>query len=978
MLGPTKSEFASKPGLSEPLPFQRRTKDANPTAVESFRRRFLPSSVTIAIVALTIAIKMALFHTMLFESPILLLFSAIAFAAWYGGFTQGMLALVLALVFVLYYALVLSTANLPVDVWLMRIALLVIDGFVISLVCAKLRSASQTAKNAAHEAAVNDNRFKSIFASDMIGIIFFEFDGRILDANDYALNMLGIGRAELKSGALTWQMFTPEDHIQVSLDALEALKLSGTAKPFEKDYLRRDGSRRSCSVSATVVGNNQIVSFVLDITDSKRVQIARLSESQIFLDSVIENIPNMIFVKEAKDLRFVRFNKAGEKLLGYSRDQLLGRNDHDLFPKEQAETFTKADRQVLRRGAVVDIAEEPIQTSQGDKLLHTKKIPIMDSSGTAQYLLGISEDITERRHTEDQRIELLQSELARTEAEKAASRLRFLTEASTALNRSLDIQVMLNAFAKVLVGEMAGTCMIDLLDDEGPGFERLAVSRETESHPLDFIKCDINAAATAGPSVTLLTGRVQMFSQLSDQQLQDALRPCPDCLKTFRTPGPRSILIVPILYHTKVLGSITLVAIDSQRVYDELDLSVTQDLAKRAALAIENALLYSRAAEASRTKSAFLANISHEIRTPLGAMIGFAELSLEEQNLSAGNQEYIQKILKNGQQLLRIVNDVLDISKVESDRLQIERVKFSLPRLLDDVLSLLQTQAENKGISLALSKDQNIPQMVVSDPLRLRQILINMIGNAIKFTETGAVHVTARFQTSGGENAQSGNLSFLIEDTGVGITHEQARRLFEPFVQADESMTRKFGGTGLGLYISRKLARLLGGTVELQTSEPGQGSVFHVSVVVQLAGVARSEGEYLETSRAIPQALKGRVLVVEDSIDNQTLIQAFLQNQKLEIDLASNGKEGLQKTKIAPYDLILMDIQMPVMDGFEAIQALRSEGYTGQVVALTAHGMKGDRERCLEQGFDDYLCKPISRHSLLECVGKHLTESPRS
>lgn len=949
-------------------------------------RRSMPTLITILAVAAILVLKVVLLELLQFDSPILLFFSAIAFSAWYGGQRQGFLATGLSVGFIILY--LMNYREIEVHLWAVRLLMLSLDGIVISLVCGKMHRASARAQSLGREAQLNSERFHKIFTSDMIGIVISDTEGNIEEANDYFLKLVGYTQADLQAKRLSWKMLTTPDTLDASLKALREVLESGTAQPFEKEYLRSDGRRVICSVAATRVNESQMVGFILDLTESKRVQTAQLSESQIFLDSVVENIPNMIFVKDANNLRFVRFNKAGEELLGLDSDNLLGRNDFDLFPPEQAEHFTKADREVLRGHATVDIPEEPISTPQGIRILHTKKIPVYDQDGEAQYLLGISEDITEKKKAEKQKIELLQSELALTEAEKTAQRLAFLTEASAALNRSLDIHAMLNTFARVMIREMASTCVIDILSEDGESFDRLAVTRGSrsgtneaiDSHVVaDFqrLPFDLPAEDRArtngeiGPRPTLRHGRVQLHPELEEGAICQALTPCPEQGAALNRAGAKSLLVVPILYGTRILGAITLIAPDADRVFDELDISLSQDLAKRAAFAIENANLFSRANEASRAKSAFLANISHEIRTPLGAMIGFAELSLEEGSLNPAQSEHIQKIVKNGQQLLRIVNDVLDISKVESDHLQVDRVDFSLPRLLDEVISLLRNQAESKGLRLSLEKSANLPESVSTDPLRLRQILINMIGNAIKFTERGSVQVLA--SVSARSSGDAATLVFRILDTGLGIDDTQARRLFEPFVQADESMARKFGGTGLGLHLSRKLARLLGGDVELESSRPDAGSTFRVTIDVQLPLVSPPKDAPAPAAGAHAK-LRGRLLVVEDSVDNQILIQAFLAGEDLQIDLAENGREGLEKALATAYDLILMDIQMPVMDGFEAIKQLRAHGHFGQVVALTAHGMKGDRERCLEQGFNDYLSKPISRQSLVECVKANLPQ----
>lgn len=962
------------------MPVAVTPKSASDEPMSRRLRPWIPLVITCASVGAVGLLKVCLYWFAGFDSPILLFFSAIALSAWVGGLRQGLVATGLSVLFVGAYLHALPL--LDVNLWIVRVLMLTVDGIVISLVCGRMHDASARARMFAEDARRNSQRFEKIFASNMMGIVFSDREGRIQEANEYYLNLVGASSDDLRAGRLSWRQLTTPETLPQSLEALQKVLRTGTVQPFEKEYIRPDGQRVICSVAATMVNEDQMVGFILDVTETKRTELARLSESQIFLDSVVENIPNMIFVKDAQTLRFVRFNKAGEELLGLDSDELLGRNDYDLFPREQADQFTQADREVLRGRATVDIPEEPISTPRGQRVLHTKKIPVFDQRGEPQYLLGISEDITERRHMEQQRIELMKSEMALAEAEKTMRRLGFLTEASAALNRSLDIHAMMNTFARVLTRELASTCVVDIIDESGASFDRLAVTRGSrsgfaasiDSHVVaDFQKLPLDSRAVHGPVATLRHGRVQLFPHLDDPTLRLALTPCPEQGAALNRHGARSMLIVPILYGTRILGAITLLAPDGETRFGDLEVSITQDLAKRAAFAIENANLFSRANEASRTKSAFLANISHEIRTPLGAMIGFAELSLEEGGLSSGQAEFIQKIVKNGQQLLRIVNDVLDISKVESDHLQVDRIDFSLTRLLDETISLLATQAEIKGLSLKLRRQADVPEFVNTDPLRLRQILINIIGNSIKFTESGGITVDVSLLARTPENAAK--LLFLIRDSGVGIDEKQARRLFEPFAQGDESMARKFGGTGLGLHLSRKLARLLGGDVELESSQPRQGSVFRVTVDVGLsAQIALTPAS--ETTGLPPAKLSGSLLVVEDSIDNQILIQAFLGAEELRIEVANNGADALTKTADTTYDLILMDIQMPVMDGFEAIHHLRDRGYSGPVVALTAHGMKGDRERCLDHGFTDYLSKPISRQSLVECVQRNLGRVP--
>ena len=539
----------------------------------------------------------------------------------------------------------------------------------------------------------------------------------------------------------------------------------------------------------------RLFNYLKDFCNGRREALLRTQElqsSERFLESVIENIPNMIFVKDAKDLRFIRFNQAGLKLLGQTKSQIIGKNDYDFFPKEQADYFTAKDRMVLNGNSVVDIPEEPLHTPNGMRFLHTKKIPLLDQDGVPRYLLGISEDITGKK-----------------EADRLASILS------------------------------------------------------------------------------------------------------------------------------------------------------------------ENERLLTIAKEANRAKSAFLANMSHEIRTPLGAMLGFAELAADPNTTAEENKRFISTIIRNGQQLLRIVDEILDLSKVESEKIQIEKVPFSVKKLMSEISALLVMKAKEKGLALNITVSPEIPDLILSDPTRLRQILLNVIGNAIKFSEQGEISVQAFVQDVLGKK----HIYFEVSDTGIGISREQSEDLFQAFAQADNSTTRKFGGTGLGLFLSRRLARLMNGDVTLKTSTPGAGSCFLVSIEMETSpspDVTVTHGVNPAVVFDNKAPIKSKALIVDDSADNRELLATYLSRISVDFDTAENGMQAVQMAEKNQYDMIFMDIQMPEMDGYEAVKILREKKHFENIVALTAHAMKGDKERCLEAGFTDYLCKPLDRAALDLILKKYL------
>ena len=375
--------------------------------------------------------------------------------------------------------------------------------------------------------------------------------------------------------------------------------------------------------------------------------------------------------------------------------------------------------------------------------------------------------------------------------------------------------------------------------------------------------------------------------------------------------------------------------------------------------------------EASEAKSQFLANISHEIRTPLGIILGFSDLALESMSRPDEASRYVGAIRRNAEELSKLLGEVLDLSKVEANKLEIEKIEFELAPLLEGVRELLEIKAREKGIRLELETVGPIPQLICSDPTRLRQILVNLIGNAIKFTTHGFVRVTVSAERPQKPDEPT-RLRFEVRDTGIGISGEQRERLFKPFSQADGSVTRRFGGTGLGLSISRDLATALGGALDLVESSPGKGSLF--SLVID-AGKLSEKAWGPQAANHQPRTktvdLSGiRLLVVEDSRDNQELITHYLRATGAAITVRENGADAIETMSHQDFDLVLMDIQMPVLDGFRTVKALRERGASLPIIALTAHAMREERQRAHEAGFSDYLTKPISRSSLYAMLEK--------
>ena len=668
-------------------------------------------------------------------------------------------------------------------------------------------------------------------------------------------------------------------------------------------------------------------------------------------------------------------NDATAAMLRGRREQILGQTPTTLSPELQPDGSRSADSVAARMREAKETSRARFEwvhrRLDGSEFWVEVAITAL-TLGEHHDLLASWREITDRKHAED----ALCAQKETLEGERR--NLQAILDASQVGMLLLDEKGRV-ARANQATAALTGKELTDIVDRQpGDGLCCLHASRTPRGcgHTDVCFACPLRNAFER----VLRTGEELRGVETEFRLIVRGLE-----RRLWVSLGAKPLQLDGASYVLVALSDIT----DRKRVEEGI-------LQAKAELEATNAQL--KAADA--TKSQFLANMSHEIRTPMTAILGYAELVAETIDCCercpahsgcssrSENHTSMATIRRNGEHLLGLINDILELSRVETGKMTVDRIPCSLVTLVEETAALMQAQAAAKGLAFNTEYLGPIPEAIHSDPGRLRQILINLVGNAIKFTETGGVRVIVRLVT----DAPAPMIQFDVVDTGIGMSPDQAGQLFRPFTQADGSMTRRFGGTGLGLTISRSLARLLGGDVSIIETQPNLGTRFRLMVATgPLEGVRMLEHSLSlattsqqEQSHAPPRSLdtlRGvRVLFAEDGPDNLRLISQMLKRASIQVVTVDNGQAAVMAALNAraagtPFDVVLMDMQMPVLDGYEATRTLRERGYTEAIIALTAHAMTNDRDKCLQAGCDDYASKPITQAALLEMIRRHLTSS---
>lgn len=675
-----------------------------------------------------------------------------------------------------------------------------------------------------------------------------------------------------------------------------------------------------------IVPSVLIIAWTLWLTREIVARNTMLTQSEERYRTLVENINQAMILIDPQH-RIVTTNRVGAEMIGRSVEGCVGQECFRVFEKRDAVCPHCAGERAMQTGCPAEVETRGVRDDGTVYTVRVQAFPVCGPDGRSHGFIELVEDITDRK---------------RMEQELGATR-----ECYRLLAENVD--------------DVIWTADMDLRWTYiSPSMERFRgyTAAEAMAQTVDETLTPASAEAARNALANFLAASAWDNSVIDRPVRLEVEHCCKDGSTKWAEVNARCVR-GPDGHPAGMVG-------------------VTRDIAdrKRAQRELTEAKLAAEAA--NRAKSEFLANMSHEIRTPMTAIIGFSDLLLGGAT-SEEAAEACQIIKRNGEHLLHLINDILDLSKIEAGKHNLDLQACCPRQLVSEVIRTMQVRADAKGLRLSVEFGGDIPLEIKTDPVRLRQILVNLLGNAIKFTEMGSVRVVIQRDR---EFREGERLRFDIVDTGIGIADEHLAMLFQPFSQADTSARRRFGGTGLGLAISRRLARMLGGGITV-SSVLGKGTTFRATIAMEPPGEAKppeSSAEITERGAVIKNAvptLDCRILLAEDGPDNQRLLAFLLRKAGAEVTVVEDGQQAVEQVfrngeADRSIDLILMDMQMPVLDGYEAARKLRELGYQGPILALTAHAMKEDRQKCLDAGCDDYLAKPVDRQALLEQVSKYV------
>lgn len=812
-------------------------------------------------------------------------------------------------------------------------------------------------------------------------VIVLDSDARIVEVSDSACRAYARPRDQLIGTAL-FDLSVPDTLAQLEAFWRAFVHAPADATSAEWSFPRPDGSMATLDVHTRrnfAEGLHLVVAR--DVTERTKAAAA-LRDSEERFEAFMDALPGTAWVKDAAGT-FVYVNRRYLEILGRPREEWVGKRDRDLLPPDVFEKSRASDLEVMSRNAPQRGVESSGALTATRRHWEFAKFPFRNGKGES-FLGGVAFDVTARVET--------QAEITRhrRRAEIAASLSKVLGHHAGSVRDAID------AAARHLGHQMADTCLIRLVARSGEtlgaegAYDRDPAAQELARTILSASRQDAGEGLTGRVMRTLETLRMPT---VRPEDLR-ALTPEKYHALTDRL-GPRSLLLVPLTHGGRALGALTLLRRTPDAPFTDEDQRIAEDAAERIAMVLENARLFeeveanvalldARVAErtasleaaraaaetASRAKSVFLTNMSHEIRTPLNAVLGFSQLLLRESALSPRQVEFLGIINHAGDHLLALINDILELARIEAGRIAVEQESFHLPRLLDEIAAMFRMRAEAKGVEFRVEVARDLPRRARTDVRKLRQILVNLLGNAVKFTATGSVTLRvghARSPTGGDEL-----LVVDVMDTGVGIAAEDVPRLFAAFEQTVTGA--RAGGTGLGLAISRQQARVLGGDIEIE-STLGAGSRFRLRLPV--ASSDEGSDRTLDTRRVIgirkPHD-EVRVLIVDDRDENRVLLRETLRAVGFSTRDAEDGQQAIAVFEAWAPHAIFMDMRMPGMSGFEATRRIKAteRGKRTPIIALSASALDMNRAEALATGADDFLAKPLREAELFDTLARLL------
>lgn len=793
---------------------------------------------------------------------------------------------------------------------------------------------------------------------------------RWIVVNDAFCQFLGQPQEALL-GKSDYEFFSQEE-ADIFWEQDDLVFRTGERSENEEEFTDAQGTTHIISTQKTIFtdehGRKNLVGVIRNITDIQRAA-AELNASQQLLQLVLDNIPQAVFWKDL-NANYLGANQAFAADAGFEHpDRLIGKSDYDLpWTQAEAESYRAHDFEVMSSGiSQVHLSETQLRADGKLTWVDTSKVPLHNTNGQIIGVLGTYEDITERKEAE-------------VALERQLQREQLLTQITQAMRQQLNTaQIFQTTAHQVGQAFHVSRCVIGSCQDQPtsvvnwvgeyrlPGYASLL----GQTVSLVSLPCSQELLTHDGALVVSDCTNVPCFAGLNPVQKADI----------------QALMMIRTSYQGETNGIIGLHQCDRNRQWTHDEIALLESVAAQMGIALAQAQLLEQekqqrqeletakqAAEiANQTKSLFLAHMSHELRTPLNVILGFSQLLQQDERTPESHQETLSTINCSGEHLLGLINDILEMSKIEAGRTVLNETELDLHVLLDSLQAMMQLKADRKALTLSFERTPDLPAYIRTDTSKLRQILMNLLGNALKFTEQGTVHLTAQVNKDLPSHRRGHylGLRFSVQDTGPGIAMQELQDLFQPFVQT-ETGRQSHQGSGLGLPISAQFAKMMGGDITV-ISAVGQGSTFHCDIQVQVLDKATSKA--LPTEKIIGLAAdqpQYRLLVVDDHLENRALLMQLLRSVGFVVRGASNGQEAIALNATWSPHLIWMDLRMPIMDGLEATRHIKGTIDPPKIIALTADALDETQMQALSAGCDDFIVKPFIESKIWEKIAQLL------